>query len=552
MGKYQPTSVRKNETPSIESMKIFLDDLVLQGELSPEEAEAILLDPSAFGAIVGDVGAQESQTRVLNELQDIIGAGGLDAQGEAALAEALGTAGTAARGRREALMDAFRQRGASSSGFELASLLSNEQAAADQGNQAALKTAADAEARRMAALGLLGQEAGDVRQQSFSEAAKKASAADAFEQWNKANRQQVQTENVNRRNEATEKNLGERQRVADTNVATGNQQEIYNKELLQRDFDNRMARVQANIAAKGLPAGTESEETWSAIGGTLQGLTGGQMSDERSKTGISPISSNNAGSIMKILKETGVLDKGLSKIGLGGGAGSTPTPAPAIAGEGGITGGLSEAAGGIGKVGSGITETVGGLGKAAGSALGSAGSAIGSGLSSAGSALGSAAGSAGSAIGSGLGAAGSAVGSAAGGAASGISSAIGALAALFSDEDTKENKKPVSGGSSLEKLTGIPSWKVKDALGELKPSTYEYKEDYKGKAGAPPGKNAGLMAQDLQAAGGELAESVSKDGDGMRKVDYQKLTPSLLALLTASVQELNSDFEAIKKNGRKA
>lgn len=229
-------SVRR---PSIKQMSIKLQQLVQQGILTPEMAETFLQEASAYEQM--DPSTRDAQMGALADLQEVVDTRGMDPQAKAALYQLQGDISAQERGAREAILQNAAARGISGSGLELASNLANEQGAATRLANQGFQTAADANARKLAAIQGVGQLGGQV----WGQDAQAAAAQNAINQFNAANRQATENQNVGWRNQAQSQNLSEKQRIADQNVATRNQQEVYNKALYQQDFANQMAKGQA-------------------------------------------------------------------------------------------------------------------------------------------------------------------------------------------------------------------------------------------------------------------------------------------------------------------
>lgn len=302
--------------PSEDQLRLQLEQLVLQGELRPEEAETILLGPSAFERVQTDPRLRGSQMDALAELEKIVGAGGLDARAKASLEDALSTQRTETRGANEAILDNARARGIAGSDLELVNRLVAQQGAATRGSRAALDTAALAEQRRADALRDQTTLASNIRNQDFGEASRKAEAEDLIDRYNAANRQGQVNLNVGARNDAQRSNLAARQGIADQNVGIRNDQTRYNAQLpltlydLQRtragdEADYQLGEAQAGEARNarvGSAVTSLASLALSPAFGQLTGLhslgTSGprdirnvMLSDERAKADVEPLDS---------------------------------------------------------------------------------------------------------------------------------------------------------------------------------------------------------------------------------------------------------------------
>lgn len=230
-------------TPSVESQQLYLEELQKQGLLTPEMEQAILQGDSSFSNISTDPRLKQAQLSALSQLQEIGDSGGMNLQDKANLENLKSSLAQSERGSREAITQNMAQRGMAGSGMELASQLMNQQSSAQKASQQGLDIAAQAQQRALEAIMNAGTLGGNMRSQDYNEQAQAAAAQDAINKFNTANQQQVQTNNVQARNNAQASNLASSQEIANANVATRNQQQQYNKELLQKQFDNQIAKA---------------------------------------------------------------------------------------------------------------------------------------------------------------------------------------------------------------------------------------------------------------------------------------------------------------------
>jgi hypothetical protein len=209
--------------PTIEAQRIVLESPELVGML---EAEA--LSPSRFEEISMDPRLQAAQMAALEDITGVTEAGGFDAQTRLALEEGLGRVA----GAEQARLQQLREDPTLGQGQKLALQAQAVQGAGQGGRDVALQTAAQAQQARMAALGQQANLASGMQQQQLGLAGQKASAADAIAQFNTQQRMGVQSQN-----------LASRQAIANQAAATRNQQEMYNKGLIQQQFQNEVAKA---------------------------------------------------------------------------------------------------------------------------------------------------------------------------------------------------------------------------------------------------------------------------------------------------------------------
>ena len=230
--------------PDPAQQRIAMERFVQQGELVPQIEKAISQDPTAFEKITTDPALKQNQLRALQELEQIGFDGGLRLQDKAALQDAMMKSQVKERADRDAIAAEMARRGQSGSGFAFAAQLAAQQGAADRAAQNSLSVAAQAQDRALQSIMQGGELAGKIRGQDYEQQAQLAQARDSINRFNTQNLQDIQQRNIASQNRAREMNLGERQRIADANTNLSNQEQKYNKELIQQQFDN-----QAKVAA---------------------------------------------------------------------------------------------------------------------------------------------------------------------------------------------------------------------------------------------------------------------------------------------------------------
>lgn len=271
-----PDFFKDVQTPGISEMELQLEQLVQQGVLSPEDAEAALVDGSAMGGISLDPRLKQAQLDALAGLQDISSSGGLTLSDQANQRQIQDQINTEARGAREAILQNAQMRGMGGSGLEMLSQMQNQQDAATRASNAGLQTAASARDRALQALIQGGETAGNIRGQDFSEQAQIAQAQDAISKFNAQNQQSINMANTAARNDAQAQNLANKQQIANANTATRNEQQAYNKNLKQQDFNNRMAIASGRAGIAGQNAANQQAAS-QARAGMMNNLTGGLL-----------------------------------------------------------------------------------------------------------------------------------------------------------------------------------------------------------------------------------------------------------------------------------
>lgn len=237
------------QLPDPEKMKIYLQDLVSQGKITPEEANTYLQENTQLAGISTDPALQKAQMDALFGLQDISNNGGLTAQDLAKLGQIKSQEDTQARGAREAIIQNANARGVGGSGLELAAELQNQQNAATDQSQRDLDVGAMAEQRALQALIQSGQLGNQIQQTSFGQQAQVANAQDAINQFNTQNQQQQANLNTGNANAAQAANLANAQAISNANVDKANAQEQYNKNLPEVNFQNAYQKAGGTASA---------------------------------------------------------------------------------------------------------------------------------------------------------------------------------------------------------------------------------------------------------------------------------------------------------------
>jgi len=154
-------------------------------ELPPVEVIAIEpeLVTSQVSRVVGSPEAQALRMDALRQLSRRAGEG-YTVEERAALNQALGDVAAQERGAREAIMRKLPAQ----SGAQVAAMLANQQAAAQQASQQGLDIAAQGRRKALEALAASGRLAGDIDVDAFNQAMAKAQQLDAIAKFNVANK----------------------------------------------------------------------------------------------------------------------------------------------------------------------------------------------------------------------------------------------------------------------------------------------------------------------------------------------------------------------------
>lgn len=229
--------------PTAEELQYHLSQLVNNGQMTPEQAQTILADPSQMSSITLDPRLKQAQMEALSSLQDIGQNKGLTDMDRAQLSQIQGQEQTAARGAREAILQNAAQRGVGGSGMELLAQLQNAQDSATRQSARDTSVAGMAQQRALQALQGAGQLGGQIGQQEFGQQAQIAAANDAINQFNAANRNKTNMFNVQNANEAQKYNLQKELDVNKLNTDIKNQQAQANAGAIQQATQNQLAKA---------------------------------------------------------------------------------------------------------------------------------------------------------------------------------------------------------------------------------------------------------------------------------------------------------------------
>jgi hypothetical protein len=195
--------------PTEEAMKIASEQYPMPEELKPSLMSDVNLDPRL----------QETRMAALAKLQNISDAGGLDAQSQAALDEAMGQVAIQERGQREAIDMSMQRRGMSGSGIEAVQQQMNAQNAANQSRSAGLQQAASAQQRALAALTQGANLAGNMSAEDVAIQQRKAEAQDAVNKFNTVGRNATTMGNVDLANKDKLQNTQNLKDIFNMNVS---------------------------------------------------------------------------------------------------------------------------------------------------------------------------------------------------------------------------------------------------------------------------------------------------------------------------------------------
>lgn len=231
--------------PPVEAQQIALEKLRSAGELTPELEQAFQQQNSGLLGIETDPRLKEAQMNALSELQGIGQSGGMRLSDQAAAQGAMDRIQSQERGSREAIAQDLREKSRFGGGDELAMKLANQQNSAQNANQVGLGLAGQAQQNALNAIMQAGNLGGSMQQQSFNQQSQQQAAQDAINRFNSQNSQEVAMRNANAKNEAQGWNLNNKQNIMNQNTGLSNQEQVANKSLLQKQFENQLTKAGA-------------------------------------------------------------------------------------------------------------------------------------------------------------------------------------------------------------------------------------------------------------------------------------------------------------------
>lgn len=258
-------------TPDINQMKLALQQYGLAGSLNPNMEQTMSQGDSGMSKISTDPRLMQAQMQSLAKLQQM-GNGGLQPEDQAALAKIMSQNNSAEHGKEQSILQDMQQRGQGGSGAELAAKLSGAQASAQNASQQGLDLAGQASQRALQAISQAGNLGGSIQGQQFGQQAQVASAQDAINRFNAQNAQNVAGTNTSATNNAQAANLAAKQNMMNQNTNLSNQQQMYNKQLLQQDYENQLRKAQGvysadqNAANQAGQRAGQTQSTWAGIG----------------------------------------------------------------------------------------------------------------------------------------------------------------------------------------------------------------------------------------------------------------------------------------------
>jgi hypothetical protein len=278
-----------------------LQKYVQQGLLTPEQYKAIIADPETYSRSISetnDTSGTSAQKAALQQLGGIVQAGGSTDINKANLLNNIDQTNQAMKASRGAIMSNAQERQASGGGLEFVNQLLNEQGNADIANKGAVNAAANNAQLALNAISQQGQLGGQLQGQANQMSQAQAEAAKQIAEYNSQLQSHANEYNTEQANQAQAANLGEKQRIADTNAGNANYRTEYNAQVPQTVFSDEMSKAgalagtygkQADLAQKQAQQGAALTGGIIGAGATLGGgYLAGQAAQKAAPVGKKP------------------------------------------------------------------------------------------------------------------------------------------------------------------------------------------------------------------------------------------------------------------------
>ena len=266
------------QTPTADSMKYQLQQLVSAGKLTPEQAQTFLQSPNALASENIDQTGTQAQQQSIAGLEDAAKQGGLNPEEQAQMSQIMQQLGTQEKGANDAVLQNQAARGALTGGETLAAQMQGNQNATVNANQNAEATAGQAYQNMLNELTSAGSIGSGLQGQENTQANTVGAATNAINQFNAAQQQGTENENVANENNARQFNLENEQGIGNQNVENANQYSQYQAQLPQEVFSDQMQKAAAEAGVgenQATNATQQGQQQAGLIGGVIG--TGGEV-----------------------------------------------------------------------------------------------------------------------------------------------------------------------------------------------------------------------------------------------------------------------------------
>ena len=258
------------------SARVIFEQFAQQGLMTPELEQDIQLGASAVSNITEDASLRETQMGALNMLKSRMNTG-LSPVERADLNQMRQATQRDAQGKIDQIQQQMAARGQGGSGSELAASLMASQGAAERQSGESDRLMAMAAQNALNAIAQGANVAGGIRDQDYSRKLNEAEAMDMISRFNAENATGTQQRNISAKNLAQATNLGEKQRIADTNTLVENTERARMNQAKRDYFQDQLALASAKSSTRmGVASGLQQQgqqkaDMWSSIGGSLGG-----------------------------------------------------------------------------------------------------------------------------------------------------------------------------------------------------------------------------------------------------------------------------------------
>jgi polyhydroxyalkanoate synthesis regulator phasin len=292
--------------PTAAQMQVILQQEVNSGNMTPEQATAIMQQPNAYSSVLQQMNPANLQAanNALSQLQQVGQSGGITPQ-MAAQEQAIQTNNnTNLAGNIGQIQQQAQQRGLGGSGANLASALTAAQGAATDANTVGLGIAAQGQTNALNALTSAGNLGANLNQQQFSQLGTVANAQNAINNFNATNQQNTANTNTANANAAQSYNLMNQQAINNANTGIANTQTAYNAQLPEQVYNNQLNQAKTAAGASTALGQTQNQQATNntnTLGNTLTGI-GSYFNNGTNPFGTST-SGNNSTQSDETLKE---------------------------------------------------------------------------------------------------------------------------------------------------------------------------------------------------------------------------------------------------------
>jgi hypothetical protein len=244
--------------PTVSSQQLQLQNYQNAGNLTPQQEQALQQGPNALAGIQTDPRLVQAQMSALNQLSQT-GSAGMTPAEQAALTQAQNNALSQGQAKNAQIINQFNAQGMGGSGAELAAQLSASQGAMQQDANNSNQVAQNAQQNALQAISQAGTLGGNMQAQQFGQQAQIAAAQNYINQFNTQNSQNVQNTNTQASNAAALRNLQNQQQISSQNTGLANQQQQYNKQLLQQQYQNQLQQAGGETGQLQAIAGSQNQ-----------------------------------------------------------------------------------------------------------------------------------------------------------------------------------------------------------------------------------------------------------------------------------------------------